>query len=465
METSAPCAVTVATVDARAEEHTFTVHGHHYVVLDLPVHSSVPYWVELDGAEVWPVPGFPPSVVRPLDSLRTFVFGSCRRVGPAGGEDALSAYAVGRAGAGELPDLLLMLGDQVYADELTPDMIAYIRKHRDDGPDEVVSFDEYAELYRQAWSDPTVRWLMSTVPTLMIFDDHDIRDDWNTSLAWREKMAQVPWWPRRIVSGLGSYYVYQHLGNLPKHLRDADPILAALKAGDGDERLDEFAARADADPGSARWSYYQDFGRTRLLMADSRAGRLLEPGKRRILGDWDWFEQTASADVDTLVMGSSLPAMLPSLIHHAERWNEWACENRVVGRAAEWLRQFLDLEHWAAFRWSFDDLARILTSAPARRILLLSGDVHYSYLATVKGRPIHQLVCSPIRNPLGAPLRWANAFAAALAFLTHMIKSSLRWKIWRGPWFGNMVTAVELTPEQTSVTWLGSGAPVGSQVL
>ncbi|MEU2014316.1 hypothetical protein ABZ529_36035, partial [Nocardia sp. NPDC019302] len=45
---------------------------------------------------------------------------------------------------------------------------------------EVVSFREYAELYHESWADPEIRWLMSTVPTSMIFDDHDVRDDWNT---------------------------------------------------------------------------------------------------------------------------------------------------------------------------------------------------------------------------------------------------------------------------------------------
>ena len=31
--------------------------------------------------------------------------------------------------------------------------------------------------------DPDIRWLLSTVPTAMIFDDHDVHDDWNISVA------------------------------------------------------------------------------------------------------------------------------------------------------------------------------------------------------------------------------------------------------------------------------------------
>ena len=45
----------------------------------------------------------------------------------------------------------------------------------------IADFEEYTRLYRESWSEPHIRWLLSTVPTAMIFDDHDIIDDWNTS--------------------------------------------------------------------------------------------------------------------------------------------------------------------------------------------------------------------------------------------------------------------------------------------
>ena len=59
-----------------------------------------------------------------------------------------------------------------------------------------------------------IRWLFSTVGVAMIFDDHDVHDDWNTSIAWLEEMRAKPWWEERIESALSSYWIYQHLGNL-----------------------------------------------------------------------------------------------------------------------------------------------------------------------------------------------------------------------------------------------------------
>ena len=110
----------------------------------------------------------------------------------------MRAYALAMAGLtpGEQlrwPDLVVFLGDQVYADETTDAMREFISARRDiDEPPgaELQDFEEYAHLYRLAWSDPANRWLLSTLPSLMIFDDHDVRDDWNTSYAWRQQMER-----------------------------------------------------------------------------------------------------------------------------------------------------------------------------------------------------------------------------------------------------------------------------------
>ena len=132
------------------------------------------------------------------------------------------------------PDALLLLGDQIYADDVPPETEQFIanRDGEHDAPaDEIADFEEYTRLYREAWSDPVVRWLLSTVPVSMIFDDHDVRDDWNTSAAWVETMRRKPWWDSRIVGGLMSYWVYQHLGNLsPDDLLDDEQYLAVRRS-------------------------------------------------------------------------------------------------------------------------------------------------------------------------------------------------------------------------------------------
>ncbi|MGI8329999.1 alkaline phosphatase D family protein [Actinomadura scrupuli] len=505
VETDRPCEVRV-TCDGSAPDataRTFTLHDHHYALVEvegLEPGSATPYRVSLDDETVWPEPGspFPDSRLRTLGGQGTplrLTFGSCR-VAPASieshGIDALSAFAhqlaagpaAGATGEAESPgawpSVLLMLGDQVYADSTGQRMRDFIRGRRDldaEPYDEIADFEEYTELYRLAWGeDPAVRWLLSTLPTLTIFDDHDIRDDWNTSYAWRQQIWAQPWWRRRIVGGIGSYWVYQHLGNLSPSDRAADPLYATVREGTGDagKAVDEFAERADKEPASTRWSYAHDFGGTRLIVIDSRCSRLLTADRRAMLDDEEqaWFDAQCTGGVDHLLIASSLPYLLPPAIHHAESWNEavaggaWGRRGAAFG---EKVRQAADLEHWAAFENSFRTVAEAVSAvargergtAPAT-IAFLSGDVHYSYLAKVRGLPIYQVVCSPMRNPLVGFFRWANVMASwravaapvrLLAKLARVPRPALSWRLTQRPTFDNALATVWIDGRHNSVHW------------
>ena len=326
------------------------------------------------------------------------IFGSCRypktdddKVDSKLGLDALDSYADRMAGqpVGDWPDALILLGDQLYADELTPETrrrVAGRRTRRNKQaqrpPDEVVSFAEYERLYRHSWGDPEIRWLMSTVPTAMIFDDHDIRDDWNTSESWRVEVNAKPWWRDRIQAGLASYWVYQHLGNLsPAELADNEDYQRLLSTdGDTWPFLRDLADRADYEVDSnkgVRFSYRWDLGRSRLIMVDSRNGRILDSGQRMMIGDreFEWLEDNATErleEIDHLLLASSLPWLLPPVIGDLQSVNERMADRPGWrGRSAKSSGAAGDFEHWAAFIKSFlrltDLIARSRGSCPTAR--------------------------------------------------------------------------------------------------
>ena len=162
----------------------------------------------------------------------------------------------------------------------------FIRSRRDPEvpPGETVAdFEEYTRLYRESWGEPHIRWLLSTVPTAMIFDDHDVHDDWNTSIdLGRARCAATGWWDDRIVGGFMSYWIYQHLGNLsPRELRRGRACTRSVREADDAARRScaSSPSRADREVEGTRWSYCRDIGRRALVMIDSRAGRVLEPGR------------------------------------------------------------------------------------------------------------------------------------------------------------------------------------------
>src|SRR4029453_5469307 len=284
--------------------------------------------------------------------------------------------------------------------------------------------EEAAPLYVESWAGPHIRRLPSSLPVSMIFDDHEMIDDWNTSAAWRAKVTAEPWWDGRISGGLVRYWVYQHLGNLsPQELAENKTWQAVSGLSRDDSLSDDaepllraMAERADKEPASIRWSYVRHWGDARMIMIDSRAGRVLEERNRRMLDDaeFEWVEAAMHRAVDEgvehLIVGTSLPWLLPHAIHNLERWNETLNLRhlgRWRGRLALAVRQAADLEHWAAFGHSFERLAAALTSvargeqgrAPATA-LVLSGDVHHAYAAELirpDSRPgrVHQLTVSP----------------------------------------------------------------------
>ena len=291
----------------------------------------------LDGSSRWP-PGdsrFPPSRIRtpgPGDPV-TVAFGSCRVAlphqppytltkdrDPRGREnDALRSLAerMLRMDEEAWPTRLVMLGDQVYADEGSPEARGFIRSRRDvDRPPglEVSDFEEYTRLYWESWREPLFRWLLSTVPSAMIFDDHEVSDDWNISAAWAREAWAQPWWERRLEGAFMSYWLYQHLGNLSPLDLAEDPLWRrAREADDAEPVLREFAPRAAHSPDGVRWSYALDLDGVRLVVVDSRAGRVLEEGRRTMLDDeeWAWVVEQVRGDVDHLLVASSLPIFLP----------------------------------------------------------------------------------------------------------------------------------------------------------
>ncbi len=402
------------------------------------------------------------------------------------GVDALDCYArrLTRLPVDEWPEALILLGDQVYADELTPEARRNLAGKRRTGhrpPDEVVSFSEYEGLYRHTWGDPEIRWILSTLPTAMIFDDHDIRDDWNTSAAWRAEVNEKPWWRDRIRAGLASYWVYQHLGNLsPRELND-DQDYRRVRAADGDSwpHLIELADRADSEVDGdkgLRFSYRWDLGRSRFIMIDSRNARILDTGERMMLGEREfaWLEEQL-CDVDELdhvVLGSSLPWLLPPAIGDVQTVNEIAANRSGRrGQVAEKIRQAADLEHWAAFIKSFLRLTELIlgvASHPSHgpaTVTVLSGDVHHSYAARAvlpgSGTArVHQLVCSPVHNYVPTfvkpvfKLGWSPRVARITRRWARRQGSPelpISWQNLSGPLFGNTIAALILTGRDADV--------------
>jgi len=504
VETDAPCEVDVL----GHTERTFCVEGHYYALVgidDLEPGRAYEYEVKLDGERRWPTDDseFPASRIRSIhrDHPMEIAFGSCRVTAPhhppyslskdqhgLGAEvDALRVRGLEmrRQPPESWPDQLLLLGDQVYVDEGSPRARQFIRSRRDtsqppgEGP---LDFEEYRQLYLESWSEPVIRWLFANVPAAMIIDDHDIHDDWNISRSWLEEMRSTSWWDERIRAGAASYWIYQHFANLsPEHLAEEETYRKVQQhSEDATAVLREYGDRCADDRQGIRWSYRRDFGRTRLIVMDSRGGRVLQEGKRSIFDDREreWIWEQARGDFDHLLLATSDPFLLAHGLQYLEAWNEAVCNGAWgshAARVAERVRRAVDLDHWGAFQLSFHRLVELIRAVgsgelgnPPASIVVLSGDVHHAYLVEVgfaRGSgvksPVYQAVCSPYRNPLDSHERLTVKAAASrpgwaagriLARAAGVDPPEIGWRFLEGPLFDNQIASLTLDGQKARMT-------------
>jgi phosphodiesterase/alkaline phosphatase D-like protein len=503
VETDRPCEVEVLGAKAK----TFTVEDHHYAIVvigGLEAGRSHEYEVHLDGECAWPPEGyeFPHPVIRPLaaDGDLRLLFGSCRTSAPhrpphtfqrwwhrkGRGIDAMHTFALRmlRQPKANWPHAMVMLGDQLYADQPPKNVREKVgpREVHSDGPvDALEDFEEYTVGYRDIWTYPVVRWMLSTLPTSMIFDDHEINDKWKTSQAWLDEKRQTDWYEGRVLGGLMAYWIYQHLGNLsPSELAEDDVYAKLRDGGDGSAAVRDLAEHAEFEHGHSRFSFCSDLGPARLVVVDSRAGRVLEEGKRRIVGEeeWEWVKEKADAERPHLILASSLPFLLPYGMHDLEAWSEaigegaWGKRSKPLG---EKVRIASNLDHWAAFQRSYRELEQLVIDIatgqcgkPPDTLVMFGGDVHHCFVSkvdlpstvgTVYSKVWHA-VCSGLRKELQlnerAVLGFGHTWIAAkvarmLAASASVHPPRLSWEMTTRPRFRNQIGTLEIAGGEVGI--------------
>jgi hypothetical protein len=285
-------------------------------------------------------------------------------------------------------------------------------------------------------------------------------------------MEAQPWWEERIEGALVSYWIYQHLGNLsPAEIARRGLLEEVLAAGDAGPLLRKEARGADKRADGSMWSYVRDLGRVRLVVFDSREGRVFEP-VRKMNDDeeWEWVRAHATGGFDHLLLADTLPVLMPPAFHYAEAWSERVAAGawgKRFSRLGEKLRRAVDLEHWAAFQFSFkrvvDHVVEVASGKhgePPATVVMLGGDIHHAYLAEVaipQSRGAHskvwQAVCSPFRNPLdkrerrqarlgnNRPVDFAARWIAKAAGVED---PPIRWRLCQKPTFDNQFATLDI---------------------
>ena len=191
--------------------------------------------------------------------------------------------------------------------------------------------------------------------------------------------------------------------------------------------------------------------------------------------EWEWVTQSVAGDWDHVVLATSLPLLLPSASTPGSV--ERGRVRRGLGQALRPRRRAAapgaDLEHWAAFGTSFTEFEQLLAGLatgeqgrPPASVTVISGDIHHSYLAAVDFPPgtprsapstrrsaRRSTTCSrsvPARPETGQ-LPAGGLTSTALARLAGVPRPRIRWRITRGPWFRNMLSALEFNGRRARI--------------
>ncbi|WEN43007.1 hypothetical protein CKCBHOJB_02607 [Thauera sp. GDN1] len=243
---------------------------------------------------------------------------------------------------------------------------------------------------------PAVRRVLAHIPVAMIFDDHDVTDDWNLSREWEEIAYGHPFSRRIIGNALLAYAINQAWGNRPETLDEqALDLLQRSLAAPGDAPHEECIEHLLHSEG---WHYTWPTTPP-LVVIDTRTQRWRsERTARRPSGLMDWESLT---DLQHTLRG--LPAVL--LVSPAPIFGVKLIE--TIQRMFTWFGHplMVDAENWMAHPGSAQAILNIFRHRKTpQHFVVLSGDVHYSFVydvelrGRVRGPDIWQICSSGVRN-------------------------------------------------------------------
>lgn len=241
-----------------------------------------------------------------------------------------------------------------------------------------------------------VERLFANVSTLMMFDDHDVTDDWNLTAGWEQAINETPSSKRIINNGLISYWLFQGMGN--DALNKTGELLTPFKQSRTANNLWQFKA-FDKPLNDFSFWHYELTTTPKVVVLDTRTHRWRnEQNFNEPSGLLDWERLTELEE--SLLSHDQVITVSPAPVFGVKSIEAIQAMFNICGQPL-----MVDVENWMAHEGSAKKLLDTFrrTDTP-NETLILSGDVHYSFCFSVQKRfgdhpnRIWQLTASGIKN-------------------------------------------------------------------
>lgn len=242
---------------------------------------------------------------------------------------------------------------------------------------------------------PQVRRALAHIPTYMIFDDHDVTDDWNLTRGWEQEVYGNPLSKRMIGNALIGYLLCQGWGNAPKKVA---PLIAKVQESMGESGLNSHDEIIDDLLDFDKWHYRLDTTPP-IEVLDTRTQRWRsESNMNKPSGLMDWealcdFQHSIIGKKSVIVV-SAAPIYGVKVIEAIQKVFTF------FGKALT-----VDAENWMAHKGTANVILNIFRHYKTPPdFIILSGDVHYSFVYDVRLRfrrnspHITQFTCSGLKN-------------------------------------------------------------------
>ncbi|WP_010093841.1 hypothetical protein [Ornithinibacillus scapharcae] len=264
-----------------------------------------------------------------------------------------------------------------------------------------------------------MRRVLANTPTYMIFDDHDITDDWNISPEWVDNVYHAKLGIHTITNGLSAYWLFQGWGNDPKGFKSFLPLFTSQFHYYVTNSIfpERWAKQLTKLP---IWSFVAPTNPKSLFLdirtmrdfdyrpKPLRVGSVYQEGKNspELIGKDGWNVITRTLNRSKWAVGSPLIIISPTPFYGLgiieSFLKKFVYPLRAIGLP---VRYALDFEAWKYNGRGFNRFIQHLFQWNPQPCIILSGDVHYANAlrSTVynqlKGKlTINQFTSSPIHN-------------------------------------------------------------------
>lgn len=242
---------------------------------------------------------------------------------------------------------------------------------------------------------PDVARALAHMPTYMIFDDHDITDDWNLTRGWEEAAYNNPFAKRIIGNALIGYWLCQGWGNTPGTFTEITEQHEKFFSVDGYLQQDDLIEQLHD------WHDWHFTLATspKIVVLDTRTQRWRsESNANKPSGLMDWEAlcemQQQLFNQEKVILVSAAPIYGVKMIETIQKFVTF------IGFPLR-----VDAENWMAHSGTANVMLNIFRHYKTPpNFIILSGDVHYSFFYEITHRfkrnssRIFQITASGLKN-------------------------------------------------------------------